>query len=522
MSRTLSALLLTGGRVLGSLFGIATAMTLSRCLSQEQYGSYQQAWLIFNTLAPLLVLGLPASIVYFVPRMDDRSQKMVCVQTAAMLGLAGLVMSVVTYLGADVFGRLLGGGPLAGLLRAFFFYPVLMLPLSFTDTLLVARGKAAAAACFNLVSSSLQFAAVAMPAALGSDVQTLFVFLNVSALVQFTIVAAYVLRTYRGVPMTWDLGFIGHQMRYCLPLGLSAVVGTLTLQCDRILVSGFLGASQYALYVNGATELPFAAVVTSSVMTVITPELVRLYQARRYEGLLALWHSATRKVALLFIALTAFLTAFATDFVTLLFSARYADSAGLFRIFLLLLPLRATVFGALLMAAGRSGLVLKAAVATLVVNLVLNLAALPTLGLAGAACATVFSVYLMAMLQLNWIRQVLEVGWGEVFPWRALGQTAAVASAAAAIARVAVALLPSGPLRLALGAALFAAAAVPLGMACPGLKEDALRIIASDRLRALAARFQPAPRAGLGDVAAERSGPGGGAVESIADTYRQA
>ena len=96
-------------------------------------------------------------------------------------------------------------------------------------------------------------------------------------------------------------------------------------------MSFFFGAAQYAIYINGVTELPFVGVIAGSVMTVVTPEFVRLYQQNQNAEIVRLWHSATRKVALLFLPLTAMLMVFAKDTIIVLFSDRYLDSVLLFQ-----------------------------------------------------------------------------------------------------------------------------------------------------------------------------------------------
>ena len=153
---------------------------------------------------------------------------------------------------------------------------------------------------------------------------------------------------------------------------------------------------------------------------------------------------------------------FGTDLVVLLFSARYAQSASLFRIFLLLLPLRITVYGSLLMAAGMSTVVLRAAAATLALNVALNLTLIPLLGMEGAAVSTVCATYAMAGWQLVRCARLLNVHMSEIFPWAALGRLMMVSACAAGVAWIGAHALPAGAARLAAGTILFTALAAPL------------------------------------------------------------
>lgn len=457
-----SAAALAAGRIASGLISLGSAMVLSRLLSQHLYGTYQQMWLIYNTVVPLMLIGLPASVTYFVPQLDARGQKMVVLQTAALLMGAGLVVSVATTLAAGPLSAGFRGRALLPLLHAFFLFPIFTLPLTFVDALLVATGRAAAAAWFNMISAGIQFASVALPVALGLPLPSAVQILSAASVLRFLGIAGYVLREYRGVPLMWDRSFLVRQLRYSVPLGLSSVLGTLTLQLDRLMIAAWFGPRDYAVYVNGATELPFVGIIAGSVMSVVTPEFVRLYGEGRTEAILRLWHSATRRVAVILFPLTALLMAFGPDLVVLLFSQRYAESAPLFRIFLLLLPLRITVYGALLMAAGLSALILRAAVATLALNALLNVTLIPLLGMPGAAVATVTATYTMAFWQLDRCARLLAVPLREILPWSALGRLGAGAAAAGAAAALAASPLPAGGIRLAAGSLLFLLAAAPL------------------------------------------------------------
>src|SRR2546423_5679659 len=79
-SHSSSAAALAAGRLAASLLSLGSAMALARLLSHEQYGTYQQVWLVFNTVLPFVLFGLPSSVTYFVPQVDERDRKMIVVQ----------------------------------------------------------------------------------------------------------------------------------------------------------------------------------------------------------------------------------------------------------------------------------------------------------------------------------------------------------------------------------------------------------------------------------------------------------
>ena len=461
-NHSLNTLLLTSGRVLGSIISLATVMILSRWLSQEQYGIYQQVWLIYNTLTPILMLGLPSSITYFVPQMEARGQKTLVLQTALILSLIGLMIGSGTYIFAPPLAARLGGGELDHLLRLFFFYPVLNMPLAVVDTWLLSIRQARAAAWFNIFSSVIQGAAILLPVAFSHSLATVILALNFSALARYAGIGVYLFHRYRHIPLAWDRSLAIKQFQYAIPLGLSALVGTLTYQLDCIIVASLYDARHYAIYVNGARELPLVGIVAGSIMTVITPEFVRLYQAGERREILLLWHAATRKVAYLFFPITAFLMVFGTSAVLLLFSRRYIESAPIFRIYLLLLPLRITVYGAVLMAAGESTAILTAAVGALALNAIIIYPLTRAWGLPGASVSTIIATYALAGWQLKKSIRVLEDSWSRVFPWSDLGRILGISVLSAVLAGAATSRMPDGIGRLGAGLLIFGLIVVPL------------------------------------------------------------
>lgn len=456
--RAYSALALTLGRGAGTALGLATVAILARVLSKEQYGAYQQVWLLYFTALPFASAGLPASVAYFVPQLDRRGQKTLIVQTAFLLACGGFVIATCTLFSADFVGTQLASNELDELLRAFFVFPIFALPLLFVDALLVAIQRAPAAATFTVITSLLQFGAVVIPISLGFDLRTAFYCIDAAVIVRLLGVGLYLQRLYRDVPLVLNLGFLGRQLKYALPLGISAVVGHLSLQLGRLFVAWRFSPAQYAVYVNGAMDIPFVSIIPAAVMTVVTPEMVRLHRAGQLREILEMWHSATRKVSVIFFPLTSFLLLFGTDAIVVLFSPRYAESSQIFRICVLILPLRVTVYGALLMASGRSGAVFAGSVLSLAVTALLCYLLIPILGVPGAAIATVAGSYTGAGWMLHQCASVLRVSWTRILPWRALGEFSVLAMVPLAVAGLVASSFSAGVIRLLIGAAAFAAA----------------------------------------------------------------
>ena len=87
------------------------------------------------------------------------------------------------------------------------------------------------------------------------------------------------------------------QVRYAVPVGIATILGCAALYADKIIVSRTFGPEIYAGYANGAMELPLVGIVSGSIATVLFPEMVVLAKEGRTAELLALWHRAIQRCA---------------------------------------------------------------------------------------------------------------------------------------------------------------------------------------------------------------------------------
>jgi O-antigen/teichoic acid export membrane protein len=87
----------------------------------------------------------------------------------------------------------------------------------------------------------------------------------------------------------------------------------------------------------------------------------------------------------------------AREFMTLLYSEKYELSAIPFKIYLFLLPIRIVVFGSILVAMGKSKVILYRSIFELVLNIILSIWMFKLFGYLGIAVATVLVTYLWAV-----------------------------------------------------------------------------------------------------------------------------
>ncbi len=124
-----------------------------------------------------------------------------------------------------------------------------------------------------------------------------------------------------------------------------------------------------------------------------------------------------------------------------LFGQGYDASIPPFRIYLMMMPLRIALYGAIAIALGKPRIVLLSAAGALLLNAVLNVILVTRVGLAGPAIATVVSSYVHVGILLGVVMAQTHAGIAGLVPFRGLfeiGVTAGIAALTAYAATVAV------------------------------------------------------------------------------------
>jgi O-antigen/teichoic acid export membrane protein len=432
-SRTFRAAVLAFGNVLTSLVGVASLAVLVRVLSVQEYATYRQVVLTYAFVTPLLTFGLPQSLYYYLPGAGERGRGVV-LDNLLVLTAAGIAVFIALMLGGNgALARYFGNTSVADALMVMAAYPIFVLPLGSVNACLVARGLAGRAAAFTVASRLVQLGSVIVAALVWRSAHAAAAAMVLGAAVTLPAGVALMLGATQG-PFRVTFGGIQEQLRFAAPVGITTAIGTAAATLDKLVVSGSCTAAEFATYANGSMEVPLVGMLTGSAMSVLLPEMSSLCKEGRAREALHLWQRAAVKSALgLFPAFVA-LMILGTEFVTTLYSVRYADSVPVFRVILLMLPLRIVYFGAVLMAAGRGKMLLLTSSIGLGANLALSIPLVRIFGPIGAAWATVISVWVFQVgITISFIVRTYRVPFSEVLPFRTLGRIATACCAASAV-----------------------------------------------------------------------------------------
>jgi O-antigen/teichoic acid export membrane protein len=386
-------------------------------LSKSEYGSFRQVWLINKNLLEVFAFGIPLSIFYFLPRLDDKEKRNFIIQSLILLASSGSFFTIMAFLFANKIGVLFNNPDLAKYLRFFCIYPLFILPTLGLQSILISLGKTILFSIFTLVDKFILLVLVGI---------SLIIFQKLEAILITIVIYAFfesIISIYLSLIFTKFSNFkikiykFQNQIKFAFPSGISNIVGILNQETDKIMIATYFSVKEFARYANGAFEIPFISTVASSVTSVLLPEFANKHERGDFESLIKLWHEAIRKVAIFFIPIIILLIIYSTEFITIIFSKKYSDSSIIFRIYLLAMLPKVTWYGPILVAMGYNKEQFIAASIALISNVTLNYVFINLIGFIGPAIATVFSTYIITFYYIYRIKMVTKIKLINTFPW---------------------------------------------------------------------------------------------------------
>lgn len=450
-----------------AMYGLA-----ARTWDKAQCEVFAAMWVLSNALVPIFSLGLPTAVLYFFPRRDDvRGLALQGMGTALLAAL--LLGGILCALGLSLLSILHGEDGLPpGIeepLALFIPYAVALVAGGVCDALLVAAERAHWQAALNMGTALGLVGAAALGLQVGLQPAQVLGLISLVGLLR--LVAAYAL-VYRALGAgQWRAGEgWSALLAYSRPIALNDAVGALSRAVDRMVILYFFTHDVFAEYHFGAVEVPISLLL-AAVVSVLVPEVSRLYQSGQMQAIARLWRQAVSRLALVALPLFCFLFAFADLFIGCYLPAGYESSVWVFRVFLLSLPLRCAVYNPLLVGMGKASWALWGSLGDLVLNAALSVGLVLWLqghwtpwAFLGPAMATVMATYLQVFFLVGAIAVHLRWSWSDLLPWSELFHVALAGALAAAAARWVVGwsaaaawgqlLAGGGVYVLALGAAL--------------------------------------------------------------------
>ena len=420
-SRKSRVFALSLGQGLTMVAQVVFQMVAARVLSLQDMATYRQTLLVYNFVVPMLSMGIPGAMYYFLSGATERRRGII-LDNMALLAVAGAAFSgFLLFGGSDWLALRFNNPELSHSLRAFVLYPLISFPSLSLTAVLVICDRVNLSVALNVMLNFLLTSALIVSCVWSRGfmwpIYIKVVFAAITTLV-LCITVFKVVKDGFDVPR---LGNMWKVIKFSVPLGLAGMLGTISVQLSNIIVSCFCSPEEFAIYSSGALEIPFIGMITGSMATIVMADMTKLVKENRMVEAIALFRKSASYSAMLLFPIMAFLLVEAEDFMCVMYSEKYLASAIPFTIYLFVIPLRIVYYQSAFVAIGKTAAVFWRTLIGLAFDIVLVLGCTYFWGYMGAAAGTVLSSWVWGVpYNLIYLSRHYQCSWLDFFPWMKL------------------------------------------------------------------------------------------------------
>lgn len=402
-----------------TIIGIVVSKLLSVNFSLEEYGTYSQALLVSSTVASFTILGLSNATNYFYNRLSNDEERNKYISTIFTIQrIIGFLSGVIIVCLRNVLSSVFHNDRLPVYIVVIAFTPVMNNLLAMYQTLFVSIGKAKTIAFRNFAVSLTKLVAVIFAAFVTNNIVTVLVVILAMDIVQVAYFH-FLFGKYR-TPVSVrkaDYHIIPEILRFCIPLSIYTLTGSLSNDLDKYVVAFFADTEALAIYTNAAKRLPFD-ILTASFITILIPIITRFLGERNY--------SKAKDVFKLYLQLGYVGTfvvgggalVLAKPLMCFLYDEKYLAGLSVFAIYIFIEMLRFANITIILTAAGKTKILMIVSIIELALNAVCNVFMYRLLGIAGPALTTLFLTILTIAILLRTGAKELRTSMFSLFDWK--------------------------------------------------------------------------------------------------------
>ena len=185
------------------------------------------------------------------------------------------------------------------------------------------------------------------------------------------------------------------------PLYIVEILGASYTYIAGFIISINLNEEQYAIYRNGSIELPVIGTIYGTISLMFMSDMLQNIQEKKYNLVAQTKKKIISSTAVILFPIAIFFIFYSKEFIVLYMSEKYVDSYKVFLIFSAALLIRTQNYTDILILMKKSKYILISFLVFVVSNVLLNLVLSNLFGIIGCAFATIFSVYILAFLQMH-------------------------------------------------------------------------------------------------------------------------
>jgi O-antigen/teichoic acid export membrane protein len=337
-SMTVRAAWLLGARLLAFMFAFALPLLLVRRLSQHDFGTYKQLFLVVGTAITTLPLGFGMSAFYFLPRERERRSQIV-LNIVLFQAVIGALACVSLFLYPQLLPLIFRSTELAQYAPVIGLIILLWIVGAFLEVVVIANQEPKLATILIVISQFSKALLLFIAAILFGSIWALVYAALVQGVLQNAILMLYLRSRFGSFWRRFNWSVMRVQLSYALPLGMASLLFRVHSDLHNYFVSYRFGAAGYAIYAVGCFNFLLVDMLSEAVGSVMIPQVSYLQSIGQQREIIELTARMIRKLAAIFAVLYVFLLIMGREVITVLFTARYLNSWPVFAFNLTMIPL---------------------------------------------------------------------------------------------------------------------------------------------------------------------------------------
>lgn len=405
-SKLQSIKLLTIGQGINTVVNLLFLPYLARTMSYEEYGSYGQTLLVVDLFKTLLMMGIPQLVFVYLSQKKESENAIVTNSffSGLLLGAIGVLLLL---LSNTLLAGLFNNERIGVLIVIYSISALFHIPMQNLNSVLVFRHRIKQSVLIQVLGNLLKIGLVFISVQYYSSLELVMLSLVVSSAFQMLLSIYFTHSDFKKNLLSFQT--VLTQIKQGFPLGITGVIGTIMLASDGYLVSAFLSIKEYAIFRNGALEVPFVSIVYGSIAAIILPEVSKLFYQNKFTEIVELKRSTMKNTAAIIYPIMAFLMYFSKDAVSFYLGDMYVESGAIFMVYTFALFIRINDYSDVLISAKKNMIILVAYASSLIINIGLSILFIKYFGAIGAAIATIISLFVLAGIQLFYTVRLLNV-----------------------------------------------------------------------------------------------------------------
>ncbi len=401
--------------VVGTLIGYIIRLYLSRALTVEEFGLFYGVLAFTGIFSVLCEVGLKEGLIKYIPQFrvqkDTSSVKSIISYVLLVHILLATVMMVVfvllsDYIAAEYFHN--AGASL--ILKILGISGALFIFIRDATSIFSGLGRIKLLSYVSPVNNIVFMVFVMLAAASISGAAYAYLISVVATIFIFYLII-FRLPFFSEGKTTFNKNMIKQIMFFSIPIFMISFLDSLTAQMDTLILTYFRSLEEVGYYQVAMPTSRLLLVFYSATVLVIFPIFSEMWARKDKKGISSSISMILKYMLIVILPFVMLAIAFPNEIIRMLFGVKYLPAAPALQIlsfsvvFLTLNSIMSTLF----VATGKIRLFAKMTIAIFLINLSLNLALVPYLGIIGASIATTISLFIAFLIYLYFVEKEIRI-----------------------------------------------------------------------------------------------------------------